>query len=144
MTRVLLLLGALALSSARGAAQETEIPRAQQRGAGTYYKLFTFEFRPGKTDDALGVLFQTLVPAWIAAGVQVQVIESLLGTHDVRMLIELPQGPGTLSYTVPEQDARAWTALVRIAGSSQAANEAVDRFVGHLERQSEELVFIRR
>ena len=140
-------LAALFVSVAGGGpllAQDTDVPQAQEREAGTYFKLFQFEFHPGKTDDALSVLYDVLVPAWRKAGVQVQVIESLLQTKDVLLLIELKDGPRTLAFSVPDQDARAWAALVQLAGNAEAANQAVDRFVGYLVRQSESLVFIRR
>lgn len=124
--------------------QGHEVPKAQLRETGVYYKLFTLEFKPGKTDDALEVLYRALVPAWKEAGVSVQVMESLLGAKDVLLLIELKDGPRALAYTVPEQDAKAWASLMRIAGGAEAANAEVDRFIGHVARQSESLVFIRR
>jgi hypothetical protein len=143
MPRIFLILPILLLAAAPARAQDADVPAAQLREAGTYHKLFVFEFRPGKTDDALEVLQATLVPAWRAAGVRVQVMEMLDGTRDVQLLIELRGGPATLAYAVPEQDAAAWAALVRIAGGAEEANEAVDRFIGHVARQSESLVFIR-
>ena len=133
----------LSLTAGLVAAQDATVPQAQERSAGTYYKLFTLEFKPGKTDDALGILFEYLVPAWRAAGVEVRVIEALLQTRDVMLLIELEDGPGALRFAVPEQDARAWAALMERAGDPAAAEKAVDRFIGYVARQSESLVFIR-
>ena len=135
---------ALVLSSSGVYAQDTGIPHAQPREAGTYYKLFILEFKPGKTDDALEVLNRTLIPAWREAGIKVHVFEQLLQTRDVFLLIDLKDGPNSLAYSVPEQDARAWAALVRIAGSAQAANHAVDELISMVQRQTETLVFERR
>lgn len=120
-----------------------DIPQAQERGPGTHYKMFTIEFAPGKTDDALSVLYDHLVPAWESAGVEIQVIEHLLQTRDVTLLIELEDGPAALAYEVPAQDARAWSALVQAAGGAEAAEKAVDRLIGFVARQSESLVFVR-
>lgn len=144
MRRILLLVFGLLLPAGPASAQEPDVPQAQVREAGTYYRLFTLEFRPGKTDDALEILYATLVPAWRNAGVEVQVIESLLETKDVLILVELEKGPETLAYTVPEQDARAWAALVALAGDAESANRAVDRFIEFVARQSESLVFVRK
>lgn len=129
--------------TAAAVAQETEIPEAQKREPGTYYKLFNLEFKPGKTDDALEILRGKLVPAWRESGVKVQLIEFLLQTKDVMLLIELKEGPESLGYEVPKQDAEAWAALVSTAGNAASANEIVDRFIGYVARQSESLVFIR-
>jgi hypothetical protein len=144
MLRVVLLPFLLYLSFANAAAQEPDIPKAQSRGEGTYYKLFTIELKPGKTDDALEILNATLIPAWREAGVSVQVLEELVNTRDVLLLIELKDGPAALSYSVPRQDALAWARLVRIAGSAQAAEQAMDKFISYVSRQSETVVFQRR
>lgn len=143
MPRTLLVVLALLLFAVPARAQDADIPVGQLREPGTYHRLFTFQLKPGKSDDALEVLYRTLVPAWRQAGVQVQVIESLDGTRDVLLMVELRDGPAALAYAVPQQDAAAWAALVRIAGNAEAANLALDQFIGYVERQSESLVFTR-
>lgn len=122
-------------------AQDADVPRSQPRGEGTYAHLFTFEFRPGKTDEGVRILRNALIPSWRAAGVEVTLIESLIGKKDVFLIIPLLDGPRYFEWEIPEQDARAWAALVDQVGPDEAGR-TVDQFVGLLESQSQDFVFL--
>lgn len=141
-TLLALAVSAAALAGApAAAAQDPGVPQAQRRPEGAYAHLFTFEFLPGKTDEGLTILRDHLLPAWRAAGVEPILIESLIGTKDLMLIVPLAEGPRYFEWTVPAQDARAWSALVRAAGPERA-EQIVDRFVGLLARQSQDFVFL--
>ena len=97
---------------------------------------------PGKTDEALGILRSTLIPAYEATGIHPTVIEDLLGTKDVILIVPLKNGPEYYKYEVPPQDAAAFKALIKNAGSPDKAEEQLDKFIGYLVRQSQKLVFV--
>ena len=119
-----------------------EIPEQQPRGPGVYANLFRFKFLPGKSDEGSELLRDVLLPAFKEAGINVTVIEDLLGTKDILLLIELEEGPRYYESLVPKQDIKLWNALVKVHGSSQNAEEQVDRFIKFLQEQSQTLVFI--
>jgi hypothetical protein len=121
---------------------QDNIPTEEKRKNGVYANFFHFEFLPGKTDDALNILNKTLIPAYRNAGVDVTVIEDLMGTKDVFMIIPLKSGPEYYSFVVPAQDAEAWKQLVKITGSAEKAEAQMDEFIGYVKRQSQTLVFI--
>lgn len=131
----------LALAPAPARAQDADVPAAVRR-EGTYAFLYHVTFRPGKSDDGIQVLRDDLIPAWRDAGVEVTLYESLVGTRDVYLVLPLRDGPATLGWEVSPQDAETWTALVRRAGGGEAANRVVDRFIGFVERQSQDLVLL--
>ena len=122
-------------------AQDTDVPQARARGEGTYAHLFTFEFRPGKTDEGVRILRDALIPSWRTAGVEITLIESLIGKKNVFLIIPLLEGPRYFEWEIPAQDARAWAALVDQVGPEEAGR-VVDRFVGLLDSQSQDFVFL--
>jgi hypothetical protein len=113
-----------------------------EKKGGHFANLFTFEFKPGKTDEALGILRSTLIPAYEATGIHPTVIEDLLGTKDVILIVPLKNGPEYYKYEVPPQDAAAFKALIKNAGSPDKAEEQLDKFIGYVVRQSQKLVFV--
>lgn len=122
-------------------AQESGPPQAVKRGPGTYAHLFTIEFKPGKTDEGVELLEKYLIPAWKSAGVEVTMMESLIGEKNVMLLIPLKDGPEYFEWTIPAQDAKAWAALSKQVGADKS-EQVVDKFVGLLVRQSEDFVFL--
>jgi len=114
---------------------------AEKKG-GHFANLFTFEFKPGKTDEALAILRNTLIPAYEATGIHPTVIEDLLGTKDVILIVPLKNGPEYYKFEVPPQDAAAFKALIKNAGSPDKAEEQLDKFIGYVVRQSQKLVFV--
>ena len=114
----------------------------KQRSGGYFANLFQFEFAPGKTDEALSILESSLIPAYRRAGIDVTLVEDLLGTKDIYLLVELKSGPEYYSYDVPPQDMAAWQALHEIVG--EEGEQELDRFVGYLVRQSQTMVFVNR
>lgn len=122
-------------------AQESGPPQAVKRGPGTYAHLFTIEFKPGKTDEGVQLLRKYLIPAWKSAGVEVTMMESLIGEKNVMLLIPLKDGPEYFEWTIPAQDAKAWAALSKQVGADKS-EQVVDKFVGLLVRQSEDFVFL--
>jgi len=131
------------LLPAPSSGQEPEVPGAVRRAGGEYATAFTITFSPGKVDEGVTILRDDLLPAWREAGIDATLIESLVGTRDVLLLLPLADGPSHYAWTVSPRDAAAWKALVRRAGGAAEANEAVDRLIGLVERQSEDLVYVR-
>lgn len=140
----LVLLVTSLLSFTTMAQQDVDNQMGQTRKNGFYANLFHFEFNPGKTDDALEILSEILIPAYGNAGVEVTLIEDLVGTKDVLLLIPLKDGPSYYNYIVPKQDAEAWEQLSRIAGSSEKAENEIDKFISFVRKQSQTLVFIHK
>lgn len=122
--------------------QESDANPGVKRTGGTYANLFKFEFKPGKTDEGLAILNSTLIPAFEAAGVKVTIIEDLMGAKDVMALIELEDGPSFYEFTVPRQDLRLFTELIRISGSEEEAEKRLNSFINLLVRQTQTLVFV--
>lgn len=127
----------------RGAAraQDTDVPRAVSR-EGEYAFLYHVVFHPGKSDEGIRILEDSLIPAWSRAGVRVTLLESLVGTRDAWVVVPLRDGPGTFDWVVSPQDAETWAALVERAGSPERANGVMDRFIALVERQSQEFVVL--
>lgn len=113
-----------------------------EKKGGHFANLFTFEFKPGKTDEGLGILRKTLIPAYESTGVHPTIIEDLLGTKDVLLIVPLKNGPDYYKYEVPPQDSAAFKALIKNAGSPEKAEKELDRFIGYVARQSQRLVFV--
>lgn len=113
------------------------------RGGGSFANLFRFEFYPGKTDEGLEILTETLIPAYKKAGVEVTLIEDLLGTKDIYLIVPLREGPAYYSFTVPQQDAAAWKELIKLTGSAEKAEARLDKLIGYVKRQTQTLIFIR-
>ena len=122
--------------------QESNIPSEQSRGEGVFANLFHFTFLPGKSDEGLEVLKNVLLPAFEKAGVNVTLIEDLMGTKDVYMIIELDEGPRYYEPLVSKQDAKLWSSLLELTGSAEKAEEELDKFIKSLTKQSQTLVFI--
>lgn len=125
------------------AGQDSYVPRAIRRSGGEYATVFTITFLPGKSDEGVGILREHLLPAWRQAGVDATLIASLVGSRDVLLLLPLADGPSHYEWAVPPRDAAAWEALVGREGGAAEANAVVDRLVGLVERQTEELVYVR-
>ena len=123
--------------------QEQDAIKGVKRTGGTYANLFTFEFKPGKTDEGLEILNSTLIPAFKNAGVEVTIIEDLMGTKDLLALIELKEGPSFYEYVLPKQDLILFKELLKISGSEEEAEKSLDRFINLLVRQTQTLVYIK-
>ncbi|MCA1749433.1 MAG: hypothetical protein ABR601_07410 [Parasphingopyxis sp.] len=125
------------------AAQPAEQESPTVRSDGHFANLFRFEFKPGKSDEALTILRETLLPAWRAAGVEARLVEDMLGTKDVWLFVPLENGPEYYAYETPPQDIRAWAALNALfEGDAAAAERRLDEFVDLLVRQQQALVFV--
>ena len=122
-------------------AQDADVPRAVPR-EGSYAFLYRVTFRPGKSDEGIEILRDDLIPAWEAAGVDVVLYESLVGTRDITLVLPLHDGPGTFAWIVSPQDAETWAALVDRAGGPEEANAIVDRFIALVERQDQDFVVL--
>lgn len=122
-------------------AQDAEVPRAVSR-EGEYAFLYHVVFHPGKSDEGIGILEESLIPAWGRAGVRVTLFESLVGTRDAWVLVPLRDGPDTFDWVVSPQDAETWAALVERTGSPERANRVMDRFIALVERQSQEFIVL--
>lgn len=115
------IIGALVLVSTVKA-QETA-PSEETRKGGSFANMFHFEFHPGKTDEALAILRKTLIPAYRNAGIEVTLIEDLLGTKDIFLVVPLKDGPAYYNFIVPKQDAEAWKQLIKLIGSAEKAEQ---------------------
>ena len=132
----------LLLISVTGFSQKSEATAGTERTNGWYANLFRFEFKPGKSDEGLTILNTVLLPAFKKAGVNVTVMEDLMGTKDVLMIIALKDGPEFYKYVVPAQDKILFDELIKLAGSEKEANAQLDKFVEILAKQSQTLVFV--
>jgi hypothetical protein len=128
--------------AAIGYSQQTDASQGIPRANGWYANMFRFEFKPGKSDEGLTLLKTVLIPAFKKAGVNVTLMEDLMGTKDILMIIELKDGPDFYKYVVPAQDRKLFDELIKLAGSEQAADAQLDKFVDVLARQSQTLVFV--
>ena len=137
---VITILSFVLFQSASG--QEAERLQGIKRGEGHYANLFHFTFKPGKTDEGLDILKNKLLPAFNNAGIQVTLIEDLMGTKDILALIPLEDGPSFYEFLVPEQDMRLIVELVNLAGSQEKAEEDLDSFISLLTNQWQTLVFL--
>jgi hypothetical protein len=87
--------------SARGVSQDLTV---QKREAGHYANFFHFKFLPGKSDEGSTLLQNVLLPAFKDAGINVTLIEDLMGTKDIYILIDLEEGPAYYENLIPRQD----------------------------------------
>ncbi len=131
-----------ALQPAAAVAQETTQPEV--RSDGYFANFFHFEFKPGKSDEGLEILKETLIPAYRRAGVDVKLIEDMMGTKNLYLIIPLRSGPAYYSYVLPPQDADAWRALTAMSGDPAEAERRLDRFVDLLARQWQTMIFVPR
>lgn len=146
MTRTLVALLAIAPAGtsliAPAHAQAQDNP-TETRSGGHFANLFQFTFKPGKSDEALEILNETRVPAYRDAGIDVTVIEDLLGTKDIFLLVPLRDGPAYFASEQPAQDMDAWRSLnAMFEGDAAAAERRLDAFVDLLDRQFQRLVFV--
>ena len=117
----------------------------QVRQGGYFANMFRFEFRPGKSDEGLTILRDTLIPAYRKAGIDVQLIEDMVGTKDVYLIVPLRDGPAYYSFQTPPQDVQLWRELIKSVGGDEGkAEKRLDAFINLLVRQSQTLVFISR
>ncbi len=118
------------------------VPKAELRRNGHFANMFRFEFKPGKSDEALEILKGILLPAYRKAGIKAELIEDLLGTKDVYLIVPLRSGPNYYGYEVPPEDVDAWTALMETAGGPAEGEKRMDAFIAYVVRQSQSLVFV--
>ena len=71
----------LSVGQPRPAAAQNSAPQLRQ--GGYFANMFRFEFRPGKSDEGLTILRETLIPAYRKAGIDVLLIEDMVGTKDL-------------------------------------------------------------
>lgn len=140
MKKLLLAILVTFLYSGFAYGQENNIPAQQSRGEGVFANLFHFTFLPGKSDEGIDILKSVLLPAFENTGINVTLIENLMGTKDVMMLIELEEGPQYYEPLISKQDAKLWAALFKINGPK--AEEQLDKFIKTLTKQSQTLVFL--
>ncbi len=133
---------AAALASPGVAAAQVGVPKAELRRNGHFANLFHFEFKPGKSDEALEILKGSLLPAYRKAGIKAELVEDLLGAKDAYLIVPLRSGPNYYAYEVPPEDVDAWKALMETAGGAAEGEKRMDAFIGYVVKQSQSLVFI--
>lgn len=133
----------LSVGQPRPAAAQNSAPQLRQ--GGYFANMFRFEFRPGKSDEGLTILRETLIPAYRKAGIDVLLIEDMVGTKDLYLMVPLRDGPAYYSSQSPQQDVDLWRELIKSLGGDEGkAEKRLDAFINLLVRQSQTLVFVNR
>ena len=143
MKRILyLLFSAMFILTGYVYGQKDDVLQGVKRTDGEYANLFRLEFKPGKTDEGLKILKNTLLPAFDSVGVKITIMEDLMGTKDILLLIFLEEGTQFYEYIIPKQDIMLFNALVKQTGSELNAEKQLDEFINLLSLQSQTLVFV--
>lgn len=135
-----ILAAALALPVAARAQDSTPQPEKYQNV--TWYMVVNVAFKPGKKDDALGILRKYYFPAARSAGVPTpMVLDDQTGPWDLTLLWTMKDGPAGMAWKRSPDDVAWMKAMNQMVGSGAKADSIGSRFNSYVDRGDSRIAF---
>jgi len=103
-----------------------------------WYGIGQIAFKPGKMDDAMGLVKKYFMPAGKAAGNPgpVMVLENQTGAWDVTVIWLLKDGPSDLEWKVSPEAVASDKELLKLVGSKEKVKKIREEWVSDIARSS--------
>ncbi len=111
-------------------ANAQELPKAAKYENVTWYQVVSIKFKPGKTGDALKIIYDHFVPADKASGRQYMNFDMRTGEWHHVVYFPMEDGASGLAWKVSPNGEKWWTELAKQLGG---AKEAQDLWAKYLE-----------
>ena|SRR5699024_2433111 len=102
---------------------ETDITKSEKRQGAMYYMAIFFDYKEGKTGQAMNFIREHFLPVDKKVGREVIVFTPMTGSWDEIAFFPLSDGPGALAWKISPSDAKWNAAFVEQAGSTERVTE---------------------
>lgn len=111
-------------------------PHASKYQNVAWYTVDQTAFKPGKMEDAMGIIRKYYLPAAKAAGVPgpVMILEDHTGPWDLTLVWAMKDGPSDMAWKESPDDVAWYKAFVKVAGGEAKAKELQQRFESDVAR----------
>lgn len=117
---------------------QQDAPKPEKHENVTWYEIVNFDFKPGKTGEAMDIIEEYFVQAGMEAGVPgpVMHLEHRTGEWDLTAIWQMKRGPGEMEWKrTPE--GIAWAEKFReMVGSEEKADEVFEEFESYIQRSN--------
>lgn len=118
-----------------------ELPKAEKHANVKWYRIVHVDFKPGKADDALKIVYAHFVPAANAAGLEpARILEHETGEWDVTYIFPLSEGPTVLEWDVTPNGEKFWAELAKKEGGADKALAVFAEYADMVARAESQIV----
>lgn len=140
----MLKIGSIALSAAVAVGLLGGVALAQDEGPQkrenvTYHQAIHWNFKEGHNAAAWEILYEKLVPASRAAGIEFVIVDWETGPWDSTLFVTLKEGYGSLEYAITPGNAAFMASLAKQEGSQEAAAAVLTEFIGHVDSSDSDI-----
>lgn len=130
-----LLLGAAGTAAA---ASSDDMPKASKYTNVAWYEVVHVNFKPGKADDAMGMIRRYFIPAAKKAGVPgpAMVMVDRTGPWDMTILWKLKNGPSQMEWKMTPQSVAWFKAMADMNGGAKKAREIRSHYLSYVQNES--------
>lgn len=103
-----------------------------------WYGIAQVDFKPGKMDEAMGLVKKYFMPAGKAAGNPgpVMVLENQTGAWDITVIWLLKDGPSDLEWKVSPQSVASSKELLKLVGSKEKVKKIRKEWISDIARST--------
>lgn len=103
-----------------------------------WYGIAQVDFKPGKMDEAMGLVKKYFMPAGKAAGNPgpVMVLENQTGSWDITVIWLLKDGPSDLEWKVSPENVASNAELLKLAGSKEKVEKIREEWLSDIARST--------
>lgn len=98
---------------------QTDISKSQKRQGAKYYMAIFFDYKEGKTSQAMNFIRANFLPVDKKVGREVIVFNPITGPWDEIAFFPLSQGPSDLEWEISPTDAKWNTVFIEQTGSQE-------------------------
>ena len=109
------------------------LPTVSKRENVSYTGVLYIDFKPGKREAAVSLIYDHFLPASNAGGGGFFVVEYLTGSVDVAVVFPMPGGPGQLEWACTQNCEGFWKALAEQEGGEEAALALFQEYLSYVD-----------